>query len=119
LKPPKPPAGDKPSSQELGLPVQELSPTLAVPPAIKDRIRNLLQPDFGDMHLEVEEVKLHGDTAEAYVTFQSPSVKELAIHQRYVLKKARGQWEVDCRQPSNGEGKFKAQGVERAVPQGL
>jgi hypothetical protein len=119
LKPLKPAVGDKPSSQEPGLQAEELPSTLATPPAIRERIRNLLQPDFGDMRLEVEQVKLHGDTADAYVKFQSPSAKELAIHQHYVLKKSHGQWEVASSQPSNGESKFKAQGVEKGIPQGL
>jgi hypothetical protein len=93
---------NEPSLQELTLTAQNLSATLAIPPAIKDHVRNLPQGAFNNMDLEVEQVKFHGDTAEAYVKFQSPNVKELVIHQRYVLRKSGGQWQVESRQPANG-----------------
>ena len=92
-------------SQELTLTAQNLSATLAIPPAIKDHVGNLPQGAFSNMDLEVEQVKFHGDTAEAYVKFQSPKVRELAIHQRYLLRKSRGHWEVESRQPANGGSK--------------
>jgi hypothetical protein len=93
---------NEPSLQELTLTAQNLSATLAIPPAIQDHVRNLPQGAFNNMDLEVEQVKFHGDTAEAYVKFQSPNVKELVIHQRYVLRKSGVQWHVESRQPANG-----------------
>jgi hypothetical protein len=105
LEPFKPDAGNEPASQELTLTAQNLSATLAIAPAIKDHVRNLPQGAFSNMDLEVEQVRFHGDTAEAYVRFQSPQVKELVIHQRYLLRKSRGQWEVESRQPANGGSK--------------
>jgi hypothetical protein len=98
----KPNALDEPSLHELTLTAQNLSATLAIPPAIKDHVRNLPQGAFNNMDLEVEQVKFQGDTAEAYVKFQSPNVKELVIHQRYVLRKSGKQWQVESRQPANG-----------------
>jgi hypothetical protein len=98
----KPDPVDEPFLQELTLTAQNLSATLAIPPAIKDHVRNLPQGVFNNMDLEVEEVKFHGDTAEAYVKFQSPNVKELVIHQRYILRKSGVQWQVESRQPANG-----------------
>ena len=101
----KPEASREPASQELTLTAQNLSATLAIPPAIKDHVRNLPQGAFSNMDLEVEQVKFHGDTAEAYVKFQSPNVRELAIHQRYLLRKSRGHWQVESRHPANGGSK--------------
>ena len=90
---------------DTGGTAQDLSTPLAIPTAIKDHVRNLPQGVFSNMDLAVEEVKFHGDTAEAYVRFQSPNVKELVIRQRYVLQKAGEHWQVESRQPANGAGK--------------
>jgi hypothetical protein len=88
---------------------QNLSATLAIQPVIKNHVRNLPQGVFHNMDLEVEEVKFHGDTAEAYVKFQSPNVAELVIRQRYVLRKSGDHWQVESRQPANGGGKAPPQ----------
>jgi hypothetical protein len=94
----------KPAFRDLPGTVQDLSATLAIPPAIKDHVRNLPQGVFSNMDLEVEEVKFEGDTAEAYVRFQSPNVTELVIRQRYFLRKSGEKWQVQSRQPVNGGG---------------
>ena len=101
----KPDLSAGPALQELTLTAQSLSATLAIPPAIRDHVRNLPQGVFTNMDLEVEQVKFHGDTAEAYVKFQSPNVKELVIRQRYVVRKSGEHWQVESRQPANGAGK--------------
>jgi len=101
----KPNLSAGPALQELTLTAQNLSATLAIPPAIKDHVRNLPQGVFSNMDLEVEQVKFHSDTAEAYVKFQSPNVKELVIRQRYVLRKSGEHWQVESRQPANGAAK--------------
>jgi hypothetical protein len=93
---------------------QNLSATLAVQPVIKNHVRNLPQGVFNNMDLEVEEVKFHGDTAEAYVRFQSPNVTELVIRQRYVLRKSGDHWQVESRQPANGASK----GLPHTLPTG-
>lgn len=99
----------QPTLQNVSLTAQNLSATLAIPPAIKDHVRNLPQGVFSNMDLEVEEVKFHDDTAEAYVRFQSPNVTELVIRQRYVLRKSGDHWQVESRQPANGAGKAPPQ----------
>jgi hypothetical protein len=81
---------------------QNLSAAVAILPVIKDHVQNLPQGVFHNMDLEVEEVKFHGETADAYVRFQSPNVVGLVIRQRYVLRKAGNQWAVESRQPANG-----------------
>jgi len=105
LQPFKPDLAAKPVLRDIAGTAQDLSATLAIPPAIKEHVRNLPQGVFTNMNLEVEEVKFQGDTAEAYVRFQSPSVTELIIRQRYVLRKAGDRWQVESRQPANGGGK--------------
>ena len=105
----KPNLAAGPAFQDMAGTAQNLSATLAIPPAIKDHVRNLPQGVFNNMDLEVEEVKFHGDTAEAYVRFQSPNVTELVIRQRYVLRKSGDHWQVESRQPANGAGKAPPQ----------
>jgi hypothetical protein len=95
-------SGPVPTPKSLTVSGQNLSATLAIPPVIQDHVRNLPQGVFSNMDLEVEQVKFQGDKAEAYVKFQSPSVRELVIHQRYVLRKSGNDWQVESRQPSNG-----------------
>jgi hypothetical protein len=101
----KPRLAAGPAFQNMTETAQDLAATLAIPPAIKNHVRNLPQGVFSNMDLEVEEVKFHCDTAEAYVRFQSPNVAGLVIRQRYVLRKAGEQWQVESRQPANGAGK--------------
>ncbi len=105
----KPRLAAGPSFQNMPETAQDLSATLAIPPVIKDHVRNLPQGVFHNMDLEVEEVKFHGDMAEAYVRFRSPNVAGLVIRQRYTLQKSGDHWQVESRQPANGGG--------RALPQ--
>ena len=101
----KPKLPADPAFRNLPETVRDLSATLAIPPAIKDHVRNLPQGVFSNMDLEVEEVKFHGETAEADVKFQSPQVRGLAIRQRYILRKSGDHWQVESREPANGAGK--------------
>lgn len=93
-----------------------LRATLAVQPAIRDHLENLSQGVFSNMDLEVEEVRFHDGTAEAYVRFQSPNVAELAIRQRYVLRNADGQWRVESRQPPEGDSRPPIQALPTGCP---
>jgi hypothetical protein len=102
----KPNLPARPAFQDLNGTGQNLAATLAIPPVIKDHVRNLPQGVFNNMDLEVEDVKFQGDRAEAYVRFQSPNVTELVIRQRYVLRKSGDHWQVESRQPANGAGKM-------------
>jgi hypothetical protein len=95
----------KPAVHDMPRTRQNISATLALSPAIKDHVQNLPQGVFSNMDLEVEEVNFHGDTAEAYVRFQSPNVTELVIRQRYLLRKSADQWRVELRQPAFAAGK--------------
>ena len=112
----KPQPGAKPALQSLPAAAESIAATLAIPPAIKDHVRNLPQGVFSNMDLEVEEVKFHGDTAEAYVRFQSPNVSELVIRQRYVLRKSGDHWLVESRQPANGASKAPTHSLPTCRP---
>jgi len=109
LEPFRPRNGAAPRFEDLTGTGQNLSATLAIPPVIKNHVQTLPQGVFSNMDLEVEEVKFHGDTAEAYVRFQSPNVTELVVRQRYVLRKSGDHWQVESRQPANGAGKTPPQ----------
>jgi hypothetical protein len=101
----KPDLAAGPVLKDLPGTAQNLPATLAIPPVIKNHVRTLPQGVFSNMDLEVEDVKFHGDTAEANVRFQSPNVTELVIRQRYVLRKSGDSWQVESRQPANGASK--------------
>jgi hypothetical protein len=92
----------KPQSPNAPQSAQPLAATLAIPPAIQTHVRSLPQGVFHNMDLELEEVKFHGDTADAYVRFKSSSVSGLVIRQHYALRKSGDEWEVESRQPANG-----------------
>ncbi len=96
---------NQPSFQDITLSAHNLAATLEIPAAIAHHVRNLPQGPFSNMDLEVEEVKFHEGTAEAYVKFRSSQVKELAIRQHYILRNSQGQWQVESRQPANGGSK--------------
>jgi hypothetical protein len=91
--------------QPLPATAETLAATMAIRPVIKEHVRTLPQGVFNNMDLEVEQVKFNGETAEAYVRFQSPNVSELVIRQRYALRKSGNQWLVESRQPANGGSK--------------
>ena len=105
-----------PLSREISGCAQNLSASLAIPPIIKDHVKSLPQGVFHSMDLEVEEIKFQGDSAEAYVKFQSPQVSELVIRQRYFLRRAGEQWQVESRQPTNGGSKPPTHSVPAAHP---
>lgn len=94
-----------PTFQNMSDSAQGLAATLAIPPAIKNHVRNLPQGVFNNMDLEVDEVTFHGETADAIVRFKSSNVAGLVIRQRYHLRKSGDHWEVESRQPANGASK--------------
>ena len=101
----KPQSSAAPAFVKMPVSAQDLAATLAIPPAIEHHVRNLPQGVFSNMDLEVEEVKFHGHTAEAYVRFRSSNVSGLVIRQCYLLKRLGDHWEVESRKPANGASK--------------
>jgi hypothetical protein len=101
----KPRLAAGPPFQNLPESAQDLAAASAIPSAINHHVRNLPQGVFTNMDLEVEEVKFHGETADAYVRFESSNVAGLVIRQRYALRKSGEHWKVESRQPANGGSK--------------
>ncbi len=95
----------EPNRQKLPPSAQDLAATMAIPPAIRNHVRNLPQGVFSNMNLEVQEVKVHGEIAEAFVRFKSSNVSGLVLHQCYLLRKKGEHWEVESRKPTHGGGK--------------
>jgi len=104
-----------PAVQAMSDAEAKLAAAMAISPAIKHHVCNLPHGVFRNMHLEVEDVKFHGDFAEANVKFRSPNVSELVIRQRYLLRKAGEQWQVQSRQPANGNGNGNGHGNGKAT----
>jgi hypothetical protein len=109
----KPQTTAGPAFQNMSDSAHGLAATLGIPPAIKSHVRNLPQGVFNNMDLEVDEVKFHGETADAFVRFKSSNVTGLVIRQRYHLRKSGDHWEVESRQPANGASKAPPQSVNR------
>jgi hypothetical protein len=100
----KPKVSAAPAFQSIPESAQDPVAAVAIPPAIKNHVRTLPQGVFNNMDLEVEDVKFHGETADAFVRFKSSNVTGLVIRQRYLLRKSGDNWEVESRHPANGAG---------------
>lgn len=88
----------------------------AVQPAIETHLKKCPNVLLGNMEMEVEEVKVTGDTAEALVKFQSMQVRDLAFEVRYLLRRVGDHWEVESSSPANGTGKSRQAGLTVSVP---
>ena len=102
----KPAHPDEPTFQKLPLTTPGVSAALAISAVIEEHVRRFPHGAFSNMNLEVERVSFSGESAEAFVRFKSPHVKELVISQTYRLRKSGDGWEVESRQPANGSSKL-------------
>jgi hypothetical protein len=59
---------------------------------------------LANMTLEVQDVKIAGDTAQAEVKFRSKQSADLVVGVHYTLKRAGDRWLVESSSPSNGMG---------------
>lgn len=59
---------------------------------------------LNNMTVDIQNLKINGDTAEAQVRFQSNEKPDLAIAIRYVLRRAGDHWEVESSSPAGGMG---------------
>lgn len=69
-------------------------PKAAVQAAIEKRLKEQPNLMFQNMMLDVGEVKINGDTAEADAKFTSKQSPNLTVGVHYSLRKSNGQWEV-------------------------
>jgi hypothetical protein len=67
---------------------------------------------LNNMNMEIQNVKITGDTAEAQVRFQSKQKPELAVGIHYVLRRAGDHWEVESSSPVVGMGADSHQAAE-------
>lgn len=59
---------------------------------------------LNNMTMDIQSVKINGDSAEAQVHFQSNEKPDLAVAIHYVLRRAGGHWEVESSSPAGGMG---------------
>lgn len=57
-----------------------------------------------NMTIDIQSVKINGDSAEAQVRFQSKEKPDLAVAIHYVLRRAGDHWEVESSSPQGGMG---------------
>jgi hypothetical protein len=67
---------------------------------------------LNNMTMEIQSVKINGDTADAQVRFQSKQKPELAVGIHYVLRRAGDHWEVESSSPIAGMGADSHQSAE-------
>lgn len=86
----------------------------AIQRAIEEHLRQRPNLVMSNMSLDLREVKVNGDTAQAEVRFESKESPELAVNIHYVLRKAGGHWEVTSSSPAgeSGPGPHGAAGSE-------
>lgn len=88
----------------------------AVQAAIEEHLKQNRQLQLNNMTTEIENVKLQGDTAQAWVKYRSKQSPQLAVQMRYSLRKAGGRWEVTSSSPAGGMGRNPHEGTDRAMP---
>ena len=76
----------------------------AVQNAIEAYLRQRQNLMLANMDLEVKEIKIDGDTAEAEVRFRSKQNAALAVTVRYKLKRAGQGWQVESSTSEGGPG---------------
>ena len=86
----KPAHPDEPTFQKLPLTTPGVSAALAISAVIEEHVRRFPHGAFSNMNLEVERVSFSGESAEAFVRFKSPHVKELVISQTLSIAKVGG-----------------------------
>ena len=76
----------------------------AVRAAIEAYLRQRPNLVLSNMTFDVQEVKFHGDTAEAEIKFESKESPDLAVKVHYVLQKSGDHWAVRSSSPAGGMG---------------
>lgn len=86
-------------------------PKAAIQTAIEAHLQQRQNVMLSNMTLEVEEVKLSGETAEAQVNFRSKQAPELVVGVRYTLRQTGDTWKVESSSPASGMGASPHEGV--------
>ncbi len=88
----------------------------AVQSAIERHLQQRPNVALNNMNLDVQDVKFHGDRAEAEVKFSSKQSPNLAVGVRYVLRRSGDRWEVESSSPIGGMGSNPHGGAGNALP---
>lgn len=72
--------------------------------AIESHLQQRPNVMLANMTLEIQQVKLTGDAAEAEVQFRSKQQADLVVGVHYKLKKVGDRWQVESSSPSSGMG---------------
>jgi predicted amidohydrolase YtcJ len=81
--------------------------------AIQEHLQKKGTLAMNNMTMDVQSVKVNGDTADAEVRFQSKEKPELAVGMHYVLHRTNGKWEVQSGNPTEGMGGDSHQSMEK------
>ena len=92
------------------------NPKAAIQAAIEAHLKQRPNLMLTNMTLEVQDVKVTGDTAEAEVKFRSKQSTDLVVGVRYTLKRAGGGWQVESSSPTGGMGTSPHGGAGAPAP---
>ncbi len=76
----------------------------AVQTAIEDHLKQRANMMFQNMTLEVRDVKIDGDTADAQALLRSKQSPNISVGVRYILRRSGGRWQVESSAPLSGLG---------------
>lgn len=76
----------------------------AVQAAIEAHLQQRQNLVLANMTLEVQEVKIAGDTAQAEVKFRSKQSPELAVSVHYTLRRAGERWQIESSSATTSMG---------------
>lgn len=91
-------------------------PKAAIQAAIEAHLKQRPNLTLTNMILEVQDVKVTGDTAQADVKFRSKQSADLVVGVRYTLKRAGDGWQVESSSPTGGMGALPHGGAGVSPP---
>lgn len=91
-------------------------PKAAIQAAIEAHLKQRQNLMLTNMTLEVQDVKVTGDTAQAEVKFRSKQSTDLVVGVRYMLKRAGDAWQVESSSPTGGMGASPHAGAGMSPP---
>lgn len=89
----------------------------AVRTAVEAHLQKKSNLALNNMDMQIQSVKLNGDTAEAQVRFTSKQNSALAVNIRYILRRAGDHWEVESSTPVGSMGGDSHQSVDSPAGQ--
>lgn len=94
------------------------NPKAAIQAAIEAHLKQRQNLMLTNLTLEVQDVKVTGDKAEAEVKFRSKQSSDLVVGVRYMLKRAGDGWQVESSSPTGGMGAAPHGGADTPAPAG-